>query len=52
MYISDTIQLAGKPSTLYREVVKYQMKIQRMVDGYQYYEPPYVTQLAVLITVT
>ena len=32
--ISKTIQMAGKPSSLHREEGKYQLIIQRMVEGY------------------
>ena len=49
--ISETIQLAGKPSPLYREESKYQLIIQRMVEGYRRADPPYVPQLTLLITV-
>ena len=49
--ISKTIQLAGKPSPLYREEVKYHLIIHRMVKGYQLSDPPWVPQLAVPITV-
>ena len=50
--ISNTIQLAGKTSPLYREEVKYQIIIQRMVEVYLCADPPSVPQLAVPITVS
>ena len=50
--ISKTIQLAGKPSPLYREEVKYQLIIQSMVEVYQRADPPSMPQLVETITVT
>ena len=38
--ISNTIKLAGKLIPLYRKEVKYQLIIQRMVQGYQLAKPP------------
>ena len=49
--ISNTTKQAVKNIPLYREEGKYQLIIQRMVEGYQRDDPPYVPQLSVPITV-
>ena len=50
--ISQTIQLAGKRSLLYRTDQKqYNLTIERMVEGFRWEDPPSVPQLAVPITV-
>ena len=50
--ISQTIQLAGYPSPLYRTDQKqYNLTIERMVEGFRREDPPSIPQLAVPITV-
>jgi hypothetical protein len=49
--INTTIQLASKVSPLYREHKKYNLTIERMVEGYRRDDPPAIPQLAVPITV-
>ena len=49
--ISKTIELAGKPSPIYRTEHKYQLYIERMVEGYRRADPPSVPQLAVPVSV-
>ena len=49
--ISKTIQLAGKPSPLYRAENTYHLPIQRLVEGFRREDPPATPQLAVPITV-
>ena len=40
--ISKTIELAGKPSPIYRTEHKYQLYIEQMVEGYRRVDPPSV----------
>ena len=49
--ISKTIELAGQPSPLYRGEQKYQLPIERQIEGYRRLDPPTVPQLAVPVTV-
>ena len=49
--ISKTIQLAGKPSPLYRAENVYHLPLQRLVEGFRREDPPSIPQLAVPITV-
>ena len=49
--ISKTIELAGKPSPIYRTEHKYQLYIERMVEGFRRADPPSVPQLAVPVSV-
>ena len=48
--ISKTIELAGKPSPIYRKDSTYQLAIERMVEGYRALDPPSVPQLAVPVS--
>ena len=48
--ISKTIELAGKPSPIYRKENKYQLSIERLVEGFRRTDPPSVPQLAVPVT--
>ena len=49
--VSKTIQLAGQPSQLYRGENRYQLYIERIVEGYRRADPPSIPQLAVPVTV-
>ena len=49
--ISKTIELAGKPSPIYRADQKYQLLLERQIEGYRRADPPAVPQLAVPVTV-
>ena len=49
--ISKTIELAGKPSPLYRAENKYQLHLERVVEGFRQTDPPTIPQLAVPVTV-
>ena len=49
--ISKTIELAGKPSPIYRADNKYQLYLERMVEGFRRSDPPSVPQLAVPVSV-
>ena len=49
--ISKTIELAGKPSQLYRAENKYQLHLERVVEGFRRMDPPTIPQLAVPVTV-
>ena len=49
--ISKTIELAGKPSPLYRAENKYQLHLERVVEGFRRVDPPTVPQLAVPVSV-
>ena len=49
--ISKTIELAGRPSQLYRSDGKYQLFIERVVEGFCRNDPPTVPQLAVPVVV-
>ena len=49
--ISKTIELAGQPIQLYRSDQKYQLFIERVVEGFRRAEPPTIPQLAVPVTV-
>ena len=48
--ISKTIELAGKPSPLYRKDNAYHLAIERLVEGYRRMDPPSVPQLAVPVS--
>ena len=48
--ITKTIQLAGKPSPLYRSDGIYTLVLERMIEGYRREDPKAVPQLAVPIT--
>ena len=43
--------MAGKPSALYRRDNKYQLFLERELEGFQREDPPSVPQLAVPVTV-
>ena len=49
--ISKTIELAGKRSPLYRADTKYQLVIERQLEGYRRLDPPSVPQLAVPVSI-
>ena len=49
--ISKTIELAGKPSPIYRAENKYQLHLKWLVEGFRRLDPPTVPQLAVPVTV-
>ena len=49
--ISKTIELAGKPSLLYRAKNRYQLHAKQVVKGFRQLDPPTVPQLAVPVTV-
>jgi len=49
--VSKTIELAGQPSLFYRSKNKYQLVIERMVEGLRRTDAPTVPQLAVPVTV-
>ena len=49
--ISKTIELAGQPSQLYRAENKYQLHLERVMEGFRREDPPAVPQLAVPVTV-
>ena len=49
--ISKTIELAGKRSPLYRDKEKYNLPLERLVEGFRREDPPPIPQLAVPISV-
>ena len=49
--ISKTIKLAGYPSPVYRGQNRYNLAIERAVEGWRRQDPPAVPQLAVPVTV-
>ena len=49
--VYKTIDLAGQPSPLYRGDKKYQLFLEKELEGLQYAYPPSVPQLAVPVTV-
>ena len=49
--ISKTIELAGKPSPLYRQENKYQLHLERVIEGFRKVDPPSIPQLAVPVAV-
>ena len=49
--ISKTIELAGYPSPVYRGQNRYNLAIERAVEGWRRQDPPAVPQLAVPVTV-
>ena len=49
--ISKTIQLAGEQSPLYRDDKRYQLCIERLVEGFRREDPPAIPQLAIPIDV-
>ena len=49
--VSKTIELAGQPSMLYRAEGKYQLFLERVVEGFRREDPPSVPQLAVPVSV-
>ena len=49
--INQTIQLVGQQTPLYKAEQKYQLTIERMVEGFRREDPPATPQLAVPITV-
>ena len=49
--VSKTIELAGQPSQLYRADNKYQLHLERVIEGFRREDPPSVPQLAVPVTV-
>ena len=49
--ISKTIELAGQPSQLYRAEGKYQLHLERVVEGFRRADPPAIPQLAVPVIV-
>ena len=49
--VSKTINLSGNPSDLYRGDNKYQLFLERELEGFQRKDPPSVPQLAVPVTV-
>ena len=49
--ISKTIELAGERSPLYRDEGKYNLPIERLVEGFRRNDPPAVPQLAIPISV-
>lgn len=49
--ISKTIELAGQPSPLYRAENKYNLHLERIIEGFRRTDPPAIPQLAVPVTV-
>ena len=49
--VSKNIELAGQPSALYRGDNKYQLFLERELEGFRPADPPSVPQLAVTVTV-
>ena len=49
--VSKTIELAGQSSDLYRGDNKYQLFLERELEGFRPADPPSVPQLAVTVTV-
>ena len=50
--VSNTIKLAGKPSALYRGDKKYQLFLERKLEGFQRADTPSMTHLAVPVAVS
>ena len=50
--ISKNIYLAGKPNQLYRSENKYQLHLERVVEGFRRVDPPMIPQLEVPVSVS
>jgi len=49
--ISKSIELGGKIRQIYREVDKYVLSLERLIDDYRREDPPPTPQLVILATV-
>ena len=49
--ISKSIEMGGKIRKIYREVDKYVLSLERLIDDYRREDPPPTPQLAILATV-